>query len=367
MVRGLFVCLVAFLATIGSQTGAELPDRAREYIVFGHFDEAIRVADDFLTRYPSSPLAADARYVRNQARLFKTLSEAADDPPLRSAAPLIQSLRRLTSEPLDDAVAAAKLALGTVHYLATDESKPERLVTEALRDWQQLDAARSPRPAKPAFVQDVIEIRNVVFQQTRRLLTRTSHVFVRPDTLVRFDPEGPSERVVTYVPLPGHANVIFLGDERRLMLDRILTTVGTARKRSWMRKGPRRDVLTFWSKASFGVVGRWGGWSIGPHLHIASIEFLPAAGTVAKVRVVTGESDGTVWLEKRDGVWTATGQAFPGGRPVSTSISSTSLRMRATWRVMTSDSASASAPQRRLRISAAASTDISAFRSSCPS
>lgn len=309
--------LAVLLASIESQTGAELPNRAREYIVFGHFDEAIRVADDFLARYPSSPLAADARYVRNQARLFKTLSQAADDPPLRSAAPLIQSLRRLTSEPLDDAVAAAKLALGTVQYLATDEPKPERLVTEALRDWQRLDAERSPPPespppAQPAFVRDVIEIRNVVFQQTRRLFTRTAHVFVRPDTRVRFDPEGPSARVVTYVPLPGQSNLIFLGDDRRMMLDRILTTVGTARKRSWMRKGARRDVLTFWSKASFGVVGRWGGWSIGPHLHIASIEFLPAARTVAKVRVVTGESEGTVWMEKRDGVW-AEVRTFPGG------------------------------------------------------
>lgn len=311
--------LAVLLASIESQTGAELPNRAREYIVFGHFDEAIRVADDFLARYPSSPLAADARYVRNQARLFKTLSQAADDPPLRSAAPLIQSLRRLTSEPLDDAVAAAKLALGTVQYLATDEPKPERLVTEALRDWQRLDAERArPRAypplvrAKPPFMRDVIDIRNVVFRSFgRRLSPAGPHLFVRPDIRVWFDTDAPSIRVVTYEPLPGHPNVIYLDDERRLLIDRILSTVGTARKRSWMR-GPRRDVLTFWSNASFGTIGRWGGWSVGSHFRIASISFLPSAGTVARVKVVMGDSEETVWLEKRNGEW-AEVRTFPGG------------------------------------------------------
>ena len=308
------VGLAVLLATSGSQRGAELPSRARQYLLIGQWDEAICTSDDFLARYPSSPLAADARYVRNKARLFKALSQANDDPPLRSTAPLIQSLRMLTREPLDDATAAAKLALATVNYLATSQSKPERLVTEALRDWQRLDAARSAQPSQSAFVRDVIEIRNVVFQRMRHLFTATPYVFVRPEIRVRFDSEGPSAWVVPYEPLPRLSNVVFIDDERRLLIDRILTTVGTARKRSWMRKGARRDVLAFWSKASFGVVGRWGGWSIGRHLHIASIDFLPAARTVAKVRVVTGESEETVWMEKRDGVW-ADVRTFPrGGR-----------------------------------------------------
>ena len=45
-----------------------------------------------------------------------------------------------------------------------------------------------------------------------------------------------------------------------------------------------------------------------PQLRIASISFLPSAGTVAKVRVVVGESEETVWLEKRNGEWVASGR-----------------------------------------------------------
>ena len=336
MLAGFFVAL-SFPAS--AQTAVDDLNRARAHVLYGRWEEAICVVDDVLVRYPDSPLIPDAKYVRNKARLFEALSLADDDPPLRSAAPLIKSLEVLTREPLDDVVAAAKLALGTVNYVATNQSKPERLVTEALRDWQQLDAARRHPPAypwliraHPPFMQDVVEIRNTVFRSYgRRISPAAPHLFVRPDIQVWFDIDAHLTRVVTYDPVPGHSNVIFLDAERRLLIDRILSTIGTARQRSWMRRGSRRDVLAFWSKASFGAVGKWGGWSVGTHLRIVSISFLPAAGTVAKVKVLVGESEETVWLEKRNGEWVATGrQELLGVRPVSTSMSSTSLRMRPT-------------------------------------
>lgn len=319
------VLLAGFFVILSSsafaQTASELVNRARAHIFYGQWEEAICIVDDVLARYPHSPDVADARYLRNHAKLFEALALADDDPPLQSAARLIRSLEVLTRQPLDDVVAAAKLAMGTVNYLATNQPKPERLVIEALRDWQRLDAERArPRAypplvrAKPPFMRDVIDIRNVLFRSfARRLSPAGPHLFVRPDIRVWFDPDAPSIRVVTYEPLPGHSNVIYLDDERRLLIDRILSTVGTARKRSWMR-GPRRDVLTFWSKASFGTIGRWGGWSVGRHFRIASISFLPSAGTVARVKVVMGDSEETVWLEKRNGEW-AEVRTFPeGGR-----------------------------------------------------
>ena len=314
------VILAGFILTLSfpasAQTAADDLNRARAHVLYGRWEEAICVVDDVLVRYPDSPLIPAARYLRNKARLFEVLSRADDDPPLRSATPLIRPLEALTREPLDDVVAAAKLALGTVNYVATNQSKPERLVTEALRDWQQLDAARRHPPAypwliraQPPFMQDVVAIRTTLFRSFARRLTPPSpYLFVRPDIQVWFDVDAPSTRVVTYEPVPGYSNIIFLDAERRLLIDRILSTVGTARRRSWMRRGPRRDVLTFWSKASFGTVGKWGGWSVGTQLQVASISFLPAAGTVAKVRVVVGDLEETVWLEKRNGDWVATGR-----------------------------------------------------------
>lgn len=312
------VLLAGLFVTVSSaalaQTAAELVNRARVYIVYGQWEEAICAADDVVARYPHSPHIADARYLRNKAKLFEALALADDDPPLQSAARLIRSLEVLARQPLDDVVAAAKLAIGTVNYLATNQPKPERLVADALRGWQRLDAERAqPRAypplvrANPPFMRDVIDIRNIVFRSFgRRLSPAASHLFVRPDIRVWFDTDAPSIRVVSYEPVPGQSHVIFLDDERRLLIDRILSTVGTARKRSWMR-GPRRDVLTFWSNASFGTVGPLGGWSVGRQLRITSISFLPSAGTVARVRVVVGESEETVWLEKRNGEWVAPG------------------------------------------------------------
>lgn len=373
MLAGFFMAL-SFPAF--AQTAADDLNRARAYVLYGRWEEAVCVVDDMLARYPHSPHTVEARYLKHKAKLFEALALADDDPPLRSPVPLIRSLEALTREPVDDVIAAAKLALGTVNYLATNQPKPDRLVTEALRAWQRLDVERAqPRAfppivrAHPPFMQDVIAIRTIVFRSYgRRLSPAAPYLFVRPDIQVWFDIDAHLTRVVTYEPVPGHSNVIFLDAERRLLIDRILSTIGTARQRSWMRRGPRRDVLAFWSKASFGAVGKWGGWSVGTQLRIASMSFLPAAGTVAKVRVLVGDLEETVWLEKRNGDWVATGrQELLGVRPVSTSMSSTSLRMRPTWRVITSDSASAASPHRRFKISAAASTDISEFRSSCPS
>ena len=309
------VVVVALARPVFAQNVPDDLNRARAYIVYGRWEEAICVIDDVLARYPYSPHVADARYLRNKAKLFEALALADDDPPLRSAVPLIRSLKALTREPVDDVVAAAKLALGTVNYLATNQLKPDRLVTQALRDWQRLDVERAqPRAfpplvrAHPPFMQDVIAIRTTVFRSYGRRVSSAPYLFVRPDIQVWFDIDARSTRVVTYEPVPGHSNVIFLDADRRLLIDRILSTIGTARQRSWMRRGPRRDVLAFWSKASFGAVGKWGGWSVRPQLRIASISFLPSAGTVAKVRVVVGESEETVWLEKRNGEWVATGR-----------------------------------------------------------
>src|SRR5574339_315937 len=131
------VILAGFILTLSfpasAQTAADDLNRARAHVLYGRWEEAICVVDDVLVRYPDSPLIPAARYLRNKARLFEVLSRADDDPPLRSATPLIRPLEALTREPLDDVVAAAKLALGTVNYVATNQSKPERLVTEALR------------------------------------------------------------------------------------------------------------------------------------------------------------------------------------------------------------------------------------------
>ena len=321
MIRALALCLAVAAAMQAARSDPERLGRARQFILFGLWDEAISVADDVLARHPLSEDARDARYLRNKARLFQTLALANDDPPLGTASPMITSLELLIREPLDDAVAAAKLALGTVNYLTTATRSPERLISEALADWHRIDAARPRVRRQPTYDRDVVQIRDVVFQPyggglfagdsrwagVKWSSRSTTYLFVRPEITVIARTDGPSVRVVTYDPFPAHPNVIFLDAERRLFLDRILTTLGTARKRSWMRPGLPRDVIALWARASFGTRGRSGGWIVETAPRIRAIEFLDSSRTTAKVEVVADNAGARIWMERRNDRWAVTG------------------------------------------------------------
>ena len=317
-------CALLLTAVLSAQaspgSGYELVHAARWYVDVERWDDAIQAALDFEAKYPASPRVGDARYLRHKAQLFKLLERTTDDPPLRSAAQLIRDLEALSQEPSDDAVAAAKLALGTVYYLATSRRQPEAFVAEALRDWRALDRARPSPRLRPHHEYDVIEIRNLLFQphgggifagdhrwsDFKWAPRSTPYLLVNPAIRVLL---GERERayVVAYDPFPGLPNVIFMGDERRALLDRIILRLGTAKKRSWMKPGKRLDVLTLWMRASFGARGTMDGWLFENHPRISSIAFLDPQRTRAVVQLVIGYAGGSVWMEKREGRWVAVG------------------------------------------------------------
>ena len=389
-------CALLLTAVLSGQTlpasAPELLHALRWCVLVERWDDAIQAAREFESRYPGSPLVTEARYLRHKAQLFRLLERSANDPGLRSAAPLIKELHALRREPLDDAVAASKLALGTLQYLVSPTRQPETLVSEALRDWRGLDRARARPRFRSPHEDDVLAIRNLVFQpygggvfagdsrwsDVRWAPRAARYLFVNPRIRVRQGEHG-SASVFVYESFPNHPNVIFMDDERRTLVDRIIQRLGTLKKRSWMKPGKPLDIFTLWTKASFGYRGRAGGWIFYDPPRIASIEFLDPGRTRAIVEVALGYSGGTIWLEKRDDAWVATGvrnfwaaayavpAPLPLFMPVSTSISSTSLRMRCTCRAITSCSPSTTSPQRFLTISAAASTEVRALRNSCPS
>lgn len=317
-------CVLLLAAVLSAQaspgSGYELVHAARWYVDVERWDDAIQAALDFEAKYPGSPRVRDARYLRHKAQLFKLLERTTDDPPLRSAAPLIRELEALTHEPSDDAVAAAKLALGTVYYLATSRRRPEMLVAEALRDWRALDRARPSPRLRPHHEYDVIDIRNVLFQphgggifagdprwsDVTWTPRSVPHLLVNPEIRVLLA-DGERVYVVAYDPIPQLANVIFMDHERRALLDRIILRLGTARKRSWMKHGKRLDVLALWMKASFGSRGKLGGWLFETPPRITSIVFADRLRSRAVAQLVIGYTAGSVWLEKRDGRWVAVG------------------------------------------------------------
>jgi hypothetical protein len=313
------VCALVFAAVLVVQTrppaAYELLSGAKWDVLFERWDAAIRAAQELEAKYPDSPLARDARCVRHRAELFKLLERTTGE---RSATPWIRELESLSRQPADEAVAAAKLALATLYYLATSKRKPEALLAEALRDWQALDHVRATPGRRPHHEYDVVEIRNLVFQPhgdgifagDQRWSDFTwapraaKYLLVSPAIPV-FLGETERVRVVAYDPFPGHPNVLFIGDERRVLLDRIISRLGTAKRRPWMKPGKPLDVLAWWSKASLGMRGNMGGWVFETQPRISSISFLDPQRTRAVVTVVIGSASGAVWLEKRDGRWVA--------------------------------------------------------------
>ena len=320
-------CAALILAATASLTSQVIPweaheelRRTRAFIQYERWEDAICVADAMIARYPQASIARQAHFLRHKAQLFKALDLTRADPPITSAAPLIQSLRGIAREPMDDAVAAAKLALATVYYRTATGGRPATLVEEAMAAWKATDAQRTADSYRLPLARDVIAIRNVVFEPfgggvyandprwsgvtwSRR---GAPIVFVNPVIRVFADADLPSLRLATYESFPAHPNVVFLDADRRQLLDRIITTIGWARPQPWMGPGASRDVLAFWADAGLITRGRAGGWTYDAFPRITSLEFLDPQRTIARVSITTGYAGAAIWLEKKNGVWMAT-------------------------------------------------------------
>jgi hypothetical protein len=135
---------------------------------------------------------------------------------------------------------------------------------------------------------------------------------VSPSIDLRF-PDGRRDRALLFDPFPDYPEVVWLDSGRRMMLDRIVMTLGNRRPRPWMRasqKHPDRtaaDLLDLWSAVSLVRRGRWGGWDFSAHPRIMTIEFLDDRRTHAIAEVMAGDAGATVWLVKRNERWSATG------------------------------------------------------------
>ena len=294
--------------------------RARWSVDNGRWDDAIAAASAYLTRHPSSLLAADARYLQSRARLEKAL-EAADVG--RNAADLATAftdLEMLIREPVDAAVAAAKIALGTLRHLTTGEEDAASLVAEGLRDWQTLDRAAAA-PAGNDLERDVAAVRNVVFRpdgggflsggRWDSYKWSASLPFVLTSRVLPVKAEGQVRLVTVREPPPHVPNAVFIDDERRELLTRIMIKLGGTKKRPWVQvmqtpnrpDGPALDVLALWRKNFWAQPGHWGGWILESFPIIAEIEFVDTARTKAAVKFRVGYTGATVHLEKRDAAW----------------------------------------------------------------
>ena len=301
--------------------GGVLVERARWLVSKGRWDEAITVGEEFLSRHAASPLAGDRRYLTSRARLEKALDLADADNPDAAIGPAIARLQALTREPVDAAVAAAKLALGTILHLSASKQDAGALIAEALRDWQTLDGSAQTIGSRDGFEKDVIEVRNAVFRPDGAGVLRdgrwdvfkwsASLPFVLASPHLRVKTAGETQRVTAYDPFPHVPNTVFLDDERRILLERIITKLGGTKKRPWVRvmetpnrpDGPTLEVLGLWRKSFWVQPGHWGGWIFESFPIINEIEFVDTGRTKAAVKIRVGYTGATAQLEKQAGAW----------------------------------------------------------------
>jgi hypothetical protein len=71
--------------------------------------------------------------------------------------------------------------------------------------------------------------------------------------------------------------------------------------------GPSLDILKLLNQFFASRPGHWGGWEFETYPVITRVDFLNAERTKALAAVTVGYSGASVVLEKKDGVWIATG------------------------------------------------------------
>lgn len=308
-----------------SAAGGTVLERGRWLLARERWDEAIAALSALLRPSVKSPFVAEARYLSHRARLERALAAADAANPDSEHAKAVHELEALSREPFDFAVGAAKIALASLVAVQRAPGDPGRVMLEALTAWHAADRQQPPSAPRGALERDIVDIRNAVFLPKGGGVYENARwnafswsgrsarfLVVDPDLQVTL-PDGNVIRVSAYDPFPEFDNVVFLPDERRTVLERIMTRVGGTKKRrprAVMETpnqpiGPSLDVLAFWKKFFAAQPGHWGGWVFETYPIINQIEFINAERTRAAVKVTVGYSGATVQLEKKDGVWMA--------------------------------------------------------------
>ena len=291
---------IAELERTAALPGADLLERARWLADRHRGDEATNVFDELVARFPSSPLAADARFGRHRLELENALAEAALDNPLSDETAALRRLDALGREPFDFAVWATDIGRATV--LDRQGSKAAHDVMEkALLRW-------SSRPGrKPAtdLERDVTAIRDLVVRPLGDGIyagRRGWHGYSLPARLPPFVvlgsdlrvklPDGHARLVAVRGRLPGVDRALFFDATQMTILWKIIATLGRA-----------RSVYKFWNE--FFPAGEWNGGTFETFPHLWEVVFLDQARTRAEATVSIGPARCTVVLEKRNGVWKA--------------------------------------------------------------
>jgi hypothetical protein len=299
-----------------SEPGAALLARGRSFVTEESWGNAVKSLDEFVRLYPNSPGTAEARELRTRAKLEIALQQARPDASEESQRAALAALESLASEPYGFSVFASQVARATLQALLTSESRAADLMSDALARWHEHGVVLfSPRPAT-ALQQDVINIRDVVFQPNpnsrqqafRHLRSSESPPFfflATPDIRVVLH-DGSSMQVDASSRLAARPGALLLDEKQITLLERILTGLGgTRRSADQTREVP--FVQRFWNRFFTMGPGHWGGWILQTFPIVNEVTFIDPDRTRGAARIRTGYQGSTQLLAKSDGKWRVTG------------------------------------------------------------
>lgn len=324
---------IARLQLATTSDGGDLLERGRWLVEHDRWLEAQEAFERFLTRYPQSPHALDARYQVNLARLQRAMDVADVEKSASGLKAARRELESVEGAPWDPAAGVARMAEAALLFRDGKEPEARLAMRKALDQWRAHQSVPSGQSALgDALHEDVAEIRRIVFRPLggppyvfENAERRSGwNAFTWPSRLPDFivvDPhvsvtlaDGSTRRLEVFRADAGTGTPLFIDDAAQALMARVLKNIGGTRVRqpSHVMETPNqpigmsREILAFWATFFPARPGHWGGWEFETYPVVTQIVFYDKDRTKAGAKVTIGYSGATVVLEKIDGSWKAT-------------------------------------------------------------
>ena len=306
--------------------GGALLERGRWLVQQHKWNDARAALEQLPALHPGSPVLSEARSLAHRARLEYALELADIENSRHNERAALRELSALARERSDFSAYAATIARAAILWKQGAATEAQALMKDALSGWHAQQPT-SETVAENTVEEDVMAIRNVVFRPAGGGVYGAGgwNAFTWPRTAARFlvvNPDlsvklfaGETIRVRCSGALPGLDNVLFFDNDQIRFFSTMISHIGGNRRRqpTAVMETPNQpigsslDILALLNRFFAARPGHWGGWEFETYPAIGQIEFLNAERTRATAAVIIGYSGTTVVLEKKDGIWRATG------------------------------------------------------------
>ncbi|HEU4935338.1 MAG TPA: tetratricopeptide repeat protein [Vicinamibacterales bacterium] len=291
-----------------------LLERGRFMVTEGIWRSAIAPLTDFIRLHPDSPSALEAHELLTRAKLEMVLLRAGPEASEDEKRAALTALESLAAEPYGFSVFAAQIARATLQSIVGSPDRASELMSEALVQWHQHGVDLFAKRSATALQQDIMDIRDVVFNPNVNWPSDEFSRFRSRDSPPKFFIVTPEVRVklhddsVVHVEaasrLSAKPGAVLLDEEQIAVLERILMSLGGTKQRVHVE-----HIEKFWNRFFTMGPGHWGGWILQTFPMVTEVTFIDAPRTRGAARIRNGYQGSTQLLTKADGTWKVTGSS----------------------------------------------------------